>query len=175
MPPTRYADVLGQDAAVDAVRDLIELPIKHGELFRHLGATPRGQGIILAGPPGTGKTPARRDDSAEHHVSIVASFWCCSTASRSAARFSCWPPPTVPTTLTLPFAAPAASTRWCGWTCPTSARAALFEYYLGKLKLAAGLAPERLAAELAAGAWSCPGSVDAISVGDRGQCSSPAA
>ena len=56
MPPTRYSDVLGQNAAVEAARDLIELPLKHADLFLRIGAKPSGHGIILAGPPGTGKT-----------------------------------------------------------------------------------------------------------------------
>lgn len=55
MPPTRYSDVLGQNAAVEAASDLIELPLKHADLFLRIGAKPTGHGIILAGPPGTGK------------------------------------------------------------------------------------------------------------------------
>jgi hypothetical protein len=38
VPPTRYADVLGQNAAVEAARDLIELPLKHADLFLRIGA-----------------------------------------------------------------------------------------------------------------------------------------
>ena len=56
IPPTRYADVLGQDEALEAVRDLVELPLRHADLFARIGATPQAQGLILAGPPGTGKT-----------------------------------------------------------------------------------------------------------------------
>jgi hypothetical protein len=56
VPPTRYTDVLGQDAADEAVLDLIELPLKHGDIFKQIGAKPVGHGIILAGPPGAGKT-----------------------------------------------------------------------------------------------------------------------
>lgn len=56
IPPTRYRDVCGQQAAVDAVRELIEIPLKHAHLFAALGATVQPTGVILAGPPGTGKT-----------------------------------------------------------------------------------------------------------------------
>ncbi len=56
IPPTRYTDVQGQDKAIEAVRDLVELPLKHAELFLRIGATPKAGGVILAGPPGTGKT-----------------------------------------------------------------------------------------------------------------------
>ncbi len=51
-----YADVCGQTEALEAVRDLIELPMKHAHLFQAVGATAKPSGVILAGPPGTGKT-----------------------------------------------------------------------------------------------------------------------
>src|ERR1039457_7194814 len=38
VPATRYAAVLGQNAAVEAARDLIELPLKHADLFLRIGA-----------------------------------------------------------------------------------------------------------------------------------------
>ncbi len=56
IPLTRYADVCGQQAAVDAVRELIEIPLKHADLYAAVGATVQPTGVILAGPPGTGKT-----------------------------------------------------------------------------------------------------------------------
>ena len=73
VPPTRYADVLGQNAAVEAARDLIELPLKHADLFLRIGAKPIGHGIILAGPPGTGKTLLARAVAGEcgAHIEIV--------------------------------------------------------------------------------------------------------
>ena len=73
VPPTRYTDVLGQDAAVESVRDLIELPLKHAHLFQQIGAKPVGHGIILAGPPGTGKTLLARAVAGEcdAHIEIV--------------------------------------------------------------------------------------------------------
>jgi transitional endoplasmic reticulum ATPase len=73
VPPTRYSDVLGQNAAVEAARDLIELPLKHADLFIRIGAKPSGHGIILAGPPGTGKTLLARAVAGEcgAHIEIV--------------------------------------------------------------------------------------------------------
>jgi AAA+ superfamily predicted ATPase len=70
---TRYSDVLGQTAAVEAARDLIELPLKHADLFLWIGAKPIGRGIILAGPPGTGKTLLARAVAGEcgAHIEIV--------------------------------------------------------------------------------------------------------
>lgn len=74
IPPTRYADVQGQDKAVEAVRDLIELPLRHADLFLRIGATPKAGSVILAGPPGTGKTLLARAVAGEcgAHVESVS-------------------------------------------------------------------------------------------------------
>jgi len=74
IPPARYADVHGQDAAVEAIRDLVELPLKHADLFARIGASPRAQGAILAGPPGTGKSLLARAVAGEcgAHIEIVS-------------------------------------------------------------------------------------------------------
>ncbi len=74
IPPTRYADVVGQDKVVEAVRDLIELPLKHAELFILIGAKPKAGGVILAGPPGTGKTLLARAVAGEcgAHIESVS-------------------------------------------------------------------------------------------------------
>ena len=74
IPTARYADVCGQDDAVAAVRELIELPMQHAAYFAALGATPRPGGVILAGPPGTGKTLLARAVAAEcgAHLEIIA-------------------------------------------------------------------------------------------------------
>ena len=55
IPEVTFADVCGQDEAVSAVRDWVELPLRHPELFNHVGV-PTHVGILLYGPPGTGKT-----------------------------------------------------------------------------------------------------------------------
>ena len=55
IPEVSFTDVCGQDEAVAAVRDWVELPLRHPELFTHVGV-PTHVGILLYGPPGTGKT-----------------------------------------------------------------------------------------------------------------------
>ncbi len=50
-----YDDVGGLGSTIDAVRETIELPLKHPELFARLGIDPP-KGVLLYGPPGTGKT-----------------------------------------------------------------------------------------------------------------------
>jgi len=74
IPPARYADVHGQDAAVETIRDLVELPLRHADLFARLGATPRAHGAILAGPPGTGKSLLARAVAGEcgAHIEVVS-------------------------------------------------------------------------------------------------------
>jgi len=50
-----YEDIGGIGAQLLKVREMIELPLKHPELFRRLGIDPP-KGVLLHGPPGTGKT-----------------------------------------------------------------------------------------------------------------------
>ena len=50
-----YEEVGGLQSAVDAMREIVELPLRHPELFARLGVEPHS-GILLYGPPGCGKT-----------------------------------------------------------------------------------------------------------------------
>ncbi len=50
-----YDDLGGLKPVVQKVREMIELPLKHPELFDRLGIDPP-KGVLLYGPPGTGKT-----------------------------------------------------------------------------------------------------------------------
>ncbi|MGE4422004.1 MAG: 26S protease regulatory subunit [Pseudodesulfovibrio sp.] len=52
---TTYADVGSLDSVVAALRETIELPLRHPEVLRRLGVAPH-RGILLYGPPGCGKT-----------------------------------------------------------------------------------------------------------------------
>ena len=51
----RYEDIGGLTDEIQKVREMIELPMKHPELFKRLGISPP-RGVLLHGPPGTGKT-----------------------------------------------------------------------------------------------------------------------
>jgi len=54
-PAVTYEDIGGLKEALLKVREMIELPLKHPELFERLGIDPP-KGVLLYGPPGTGKT-----------------------------------------------------------------------------------------------------------------------
>jgi transitional endoplasmic reticulum ATPase len=54
-PDVTYEDIGGLDSELEQVREMIELPMRHPELFKRLGIDPP-QGVLLHGPPGTGKT-----------------------------------------------------------------------------------------------------------------------
>ena len=55
VPRVTYEDIGGLKDIIQKVRELIELPLKHPELFKRLGIEPP-KGVLLYGPPGTGKT-----------------------------------------------------------------------------------------------------------------------
>ena len=55
LPAVTYEDIGGLESELDQVREMIELPMRHPELFQQLGIEPP-KGVLLHGPPGTGKT-----------------------------------------------------------------------------------------------------------------------
>ncbi|WP_435154595.1 CDC48 family AAA ATPase [Haladaptatus sp. DFWS20] len=54
-PDVTYEDIGGLERELEQVREMIELPMRHPELFSRLGIDPP-KGVLLHGPPGTGKT-----------------------------------------------------------------------------------------------------------------------
>ncbi|CAM9122040.1 unnamed protein product [Chrysoparadoxa australica] len=54
-PTARYRDLGGIEAILKDVRELIEYPLLHPEIYEHMGIAPP-RGILLHGPPGCGKT-----------------------------------------------------------------------------------------------------------------------
>ncbi|MFH1638526.1 MAG: CDC48 family AAA ATPase [Candidatus Woesearchaeota archaeon] len=55
VPEVTYEDIGGLSEEIKKVRELVELPMKHPELFERLGIDPP-KGVLLHGPPGCGKT-----------------------------------------------------------------------------------------------------------------------
>lgn len=50
-----YEDIGGLKDSINKIREMIELPIRHPEIFQRIGISPP-KGVLLHGPPGTGKT-----------------------------------------------------------------------------------------------------------------------
>ena len=55
VPEVTYEDIGGLTEEVKKIREMVELPLKHPEIFDKLGIEPP-KGVLLHGPPGTGKT-----------------------------------------------------------------------------------------------------------------------
>jgi len=54
-PPETYADIGGLEKQIQEIKESVELPLTHPELYEEVGISPP-KGVILYGPPGTGKT-----------------------------------------------------------------------------------------------------------------------
>ena len=55
VPRTTYEDIGGLREEIQRIREMVELPLRHPELFQRLGIEPP-KGVLLHGPPGCGKT-----------------------------------------------------------------------------------------------------------------------
>jgi len=67
-----YDDIGGLGNMIDQVREMIELPLRHPELFSRLGIDPP-KGVLLYGPPGTGKTLLSKAVAKEPEANFIAS------------------------------------------------------------------------------------------------------
>lgn len=65
VPDSTYDMIGGLDQQIKEIKEVIELPIKHPELFEALGVA-QPKGVLLYGPPGTGKTLLAR--AVAHHT-----------------------------------------------------------------------------------------------------------
>lgn len=64
-PDVSYQDVGGLDIQKQEIREAVELPLTHGELYAQIGIDPP-RGVLLYGPPGTGKTMCAK--AVAHHT-----------------------------------------------------------------------------------------------------------
>ena len=72
VPQVTYEDIGGIRGEIKKVREMIELPLRHPEIFEKLGIE-APKGVLLYGPPGTGKTllaKAVANESQAHFISI---------------------------------------------------------------------------------------------------------
>jgi transitional endoplasmic reticulum ATPase len=71
VPRVSYEDIGGLRDEVKRVREMIELPLRHPEVFERLGVE-APKGVLLHGPPGTGKTLLARAVASETNVNFVS-------------------------------------------------------------------------------------------------------
>ncbi len=71
MPTVTYEDIGGLKKEIQRVREMIELPLKHPELFDRLGIEPP-KGVLLYGPPGTGKTLIAKAVASESNANFIS-------------------------------------------------------------------------------------------------------
>ncbi|MEM3439681.1 MAG: CDC48 family AAA ATPase [Candidatus Bathyarchaeia archaeon] len=70
VPKITYEDIGGLKDAIQKVREMIELPLRHPELFERLGIE-APKGILLYGPPGTGKTLLAKAVASETNANFI--------------------------------------------------------------------------------------------------------
>ena len=71
IPEVTYEDIGGLEDAIQKIREMVELPLKHPELFERLGIEPP-KGVLLYGPPGTGKTLLAKAVANEANAHFIA-------------------------------------------------------------------------------------------------------
>ena len=81
IPKVTYEDIGGLKDVIAKIREMVEIPLRHPELFERLGIEPP-KGVLLYGPPGTGKTllaKAVANESGAYFIAIsgpeITSKW----------------------------------------------------------------------------------------------------
>jgi len=69
-PTISYEDIGGLEEQIRELKETVELPLKHPELFKKVGIEPP-KGVLLCGPPGTGKTLTARAVAHETHATFI--------------------------------------------------------------------------------------------------------
>ncbi|MFH1425600.1 MAG: CDC48 family AAA ATPase [archaeon] len=70
VPGVAYEDVGGMEEEIKKIREMVELPLKHPEIFEKLGIE-APKGVLLHGPPGTGKTLLARAVANETEANFI--------------------------------------------------------------------------------------------------------
>ncbi len=70
VPKITYEDIGGLKEEIQKVREMIELPLRHPELFERLGIE-APKGVLLHGPPGTGKTLLAKAVASETNANFI--------------------------------------------------------------------------------------------------------
>ena len=67
-PDVKYSDIGGADIQKQEIREAVELPLTHVDLYKQIGIEPP-RGVLLYGPPGTGKTMLAK--AVAHHTTAA--------------------------------------------------------------------------------------------------------
>jgi transitional endoplasmic reticulum ATPase len=70
IPEITYEDIGGLSEEIKKIREMVEIPLKHPEIFQRLGIEPP-KGVLLHGPPGTGKTLLAKAVANESEANFV--------------------------------------------------------------------------------------------------------
>jgi len=73
IPGITYEDIGGLSEEIRKIREMVEIPMKHPEIFNKLGVNPP-KGILLYGPPGTGKTLLAKAVANETDANFLFTF-----------------------------------------------------------------------------------------------------
>ncbi|MCJ7686972.1 MAG: AAA family ATPase, partial [Desulfobacteraceae bacterium] len=71
VPDVKWSDVGGLEEVKRVLKETIEWPLKYNDLFKHAGTTP-SKGILLYGPPGSGKTLLAKAVASESEVNFIS-------------------------------------------------------------------------------------------------------
>ncbi len=71
VPNVKWEQVGGLEEAKRELKEVVELPIKHPEVFERMGIRP-ARGVLLFGPPGTGKTMLAKAVATESEANFIA-------------------------------------------------------------------------------------------------------
>ncbi len=71
IPTVAYEDIGGLKEQIQKIREMVELPLRHPELFSRLGIVPP-KGVLLYGPPGTGKTLMAKAVANETNANFIS-------------------------------------------------------------------------------------------------------
>tara|TARA_Y100000034_G_scaffold29868_1_gene36390 strand:- start:1868 stop:4159 length:2292 start_codon:yes stop_codon:yes gene_type:complete len=70
IPELNYEDIGGLSEEIKKIREMVEIPMKHPEIFEKLGIEPP-KGVLLHGPPGTGKTLLAKAVASESDANFI--------------------------------------------------------------------------------------------------------
>jgi transitional endoplasmic reticulum ATPase len=70
IPEINYEDIGGLSEEIKKIREMVEIPMKHPEIFEKLGVQPP-KGVLLHGPPGTGKTLLAKAVATESDANFI--------------------------------------------------------------------------------------------------------